>query len=64
MNKPEATNKLMPVRDYAAMRPSRRGGYVTPQYIYKLISEAKKGERLLDFEYVEVGPKKTIWIVK
>jgi hypothetical protein len=64
MNKPEAKDNLIPVRDYALLRPSRRGGHVTVQYIYKLISEAKKGERTLDFKYIEEGDKKTIWIVQ
>ena len=64
MNKPQETDKLMPVREYAKTRISRRGCPVSPQYIYKLISEAKEGLRTLDFDYVELGDKKTIWIVK
>lgn len=62
MNKPQATNKLIPVRDFAKTFYSRRGYPVTVQYIYKLIKEHKKGERLLSFEYKEID--KAIWIVK
>lgn len=64
MNKPTETKKLMPVREYAKTRLSRRGNPVTVQYIYRLIQEAKDGKRKLDFKYEEVGPKKAIWIVK
>jgi hypothetical protein len=64
MNKPIETDKLIPVREYAKTRISRRGTPVSVQYIYRLIAEAKRGERILDFDYLEVGPKKTIWIVK
>lgn len=64
MNKPKETKKLMPVREYALTRMSRRGNPVTVQYIYRLIAEAKRGERELDFKYQEIGPKKAIWIEK
>jgi 20S proteasome alpha/beta subunit len=63
MNKPQATNELMPVRDYAKTYYSRRGFPVTPQYIYKMISDYKKKKRLgIPFEYKEID--KQIWIVK
>jgi len=61
MNKPNATDKLIPVRDYAATRISRRGFPVSVQYIYKLIALHKKG-KVIDFSYLEVG--KGIWIRK
>ena len=64
MNKPKETDNLIPVKEYAASRISRRGMPVSVQYIYKLIKEAKTKKRPLDFEYVEIGPKKAIWIVK
>jgi hypothetical protein len=50
MNKPQATDKLIPVRDFAATYYSRRGFPVSVQYIYKLI------------KYIEEG--KQIWIKK
>lgn len=63
MNKPESTDKLMPVREYAANYISRRGFPVTPQYIYKMISDYKKNKRSdIPFEYKEID--KQIWIVK
>lgn len=62
MNKPAETDKLMPVRDFAKRYISRRGFSVTPQYIYKLISDHKQGLRDLPFKYKEID--KAIWIVK
>jgi hypothetical protein len=62
MNKPQATNKLIPVRDFAKTFYSRRGYPVTVQYIYKLIKEHKEGIRSIPFEYKEID--KAIWIVK
>jgi len=62
MNKPQETDKLMPVREFAKTRISRRGFSVSPQYIYKLIKEHKEGTRSLDFQYTEID--KAIWIVK
>ncbi len=62
MNKPKETDKLLPVKDYAKTRISRRGFAVTPQYIYKLIKDHKEGKRTLDFDYVEID--KAIWIKK
>ena len=62
MNKPQQTGKLIPVRDYAAMRISRRGFPVTVQYIYKLIADSKNKGKLIDFNYKEIG--KSIWIEK
>ena len=62
MNKPEATDNLMPIRDFAETYLSRRGQPVTVSYIYRLIREHKAGTRLLDFDYIEEG--KQIWIVK
>lgn len=64
MNKPKSTNKLLTVKDYAKTRLSRRGLPVSEQYVYRLISESKQGLRRLDFEYVEIGNKRAIWIVK
>jgi hypothetical protein len=61
MNKPAATEKLIPVRDYAKTRLSRRGFPVSVQYIYKLIAAHKEGKKI-DFEYKEID--KAIWIVK
>lgn len=62
MNKPQPQADLIPVRDFAKTYISKRGFPVTVQYIYKLIKEHKKGERILPFEYKEIG--KAIWIVK
>ena len=62
MNKPEETDKLLPIREYAKTRLSRRGFPVSVQYVYRLIKEHKEGLRDLDFHYVEID--KTIWIVK
>lgn len=62
MNKPEATDKLMPVRDFAPTYISRRGFGVSPQYIYKLIADHKAGKRDISFNYKEID--KQIWIVK
>lgn len=63
MNKPEAKNGLIPVRDYAAKRLSRRGHPVSVKYIYKLISEYKTGKRAeIGFKYKEID--KAIWIVE
>lgn len=62
MNKPEETDNLLPVRDFAKTYISRRGFPVTPQYIYKLISEHKEGKRDISFKYKEID--KAIWIVK
>lgn len=64
MNKPTETKILMPVKEFAKTRLSRRGNPVSVQYIYRLIQEAKEGKRELDFKYLEMGPKKAIWIVK
>lgn len=61
MNKPKASDKLIPVRDYAAGRISRRGFPVSVQYVYKLISQHKQG-KAIDFNYKEID--KAIWIVK
>jgi len=61
MNKPQQTGKLIPVRDYAAKRISRRGFPVTVQYIYKLIKQHKEG-KAIDFNYKEID--KAIWIEK
>jgi len=61
MNKPNATDNLIPVRDYAKGRLSRRGFPVSVQYVYKLIAQNKKGKPI-DFEYLEVG--KGVWIKK
>jgi len=63
MNKPKAKDNLIPVRDYAATYMSRRGFPVTPQYIYKMISDYKNKKRIsIPFEYKEID--KQIWIVK
>ena len=62
MNKPEATNSLIPVRDYAKTYYSRRGFPVSVQYIYKLIAANKEHGKLLPFSYVEID--KAIWIKK
>jgi hypothetical protein len=62
MNKPKATGRLIPVRDFAQTYISRRGFPVTVQYIYKLIDANKKSGKVLPFEYKEV--EKSIWIVK
>ena len=62
MNKPKATKGLIPIRDYAKSRLSRRGFPVSVQYIYKLIALHKKTGKELDFEFKEVG--KEIWIKK
>jgi len=62
MNKPQAKNGLIPVRDYAAQRLSRRGYPVSVQYIYKLISLHKKQGKEIEFNYKEIG--KEIWIEK
>lgn len=62
MNKPEETDKLMPVRDFAKTYISRRGFAVSPQYIYKLIDKHKKEGKHISFKYKEID--KAIWIVK
>lgn len=62
MNKPEAFKNLIPVREYAKTRISRRGFPVSTKYIYKLIAEFKRGERSLDFKFKEI--EKQIWIIK
>jgi hypothetical protein len=62
MNKPQAINNLIPVRDFAKTYISKRGFPVTVQYIYKLIKEHKKGKRDISFSYKEID--KAIWIVK
>ncbi len=61
MNKPSKKGNLIPVREYANKRLSRRGYPVTVQYIYKMITLSKQGKRCLDFEYKEID--KAIWIV-
>jgi len=61
MNKPVKQGSLIPVRDYAKSRLSRRGFPVSVKYVYKMIAEHKKSGKPLDFEYKEVG--KGIWIV-
>lgn len=56
-------HKLIPVSEFAKTYYSRRGFPVSVQYIYKLITEFKKGIRdELPFEFEEIG--KGIWIVK
>lgn len=62
MNKPQATGKLIPVRDFAASYISRRGFPVSVQYIYKLISANKSKGKDISFKYKEEG--KQIWILK
>ena len=62
MNKPQQTNDLLPVRDYAAGLLSRRGFPVSVQYIYKLIKQHKTQGKALNFDYVEID--KAIWIKK
>lgn len=62
MNRPEATDKLMPVRDYAQTRISRRGFPVSVQYIYKLIRKHKLEGGDIGFKYKEID--KEIWILK
>ena len=62
MNKPQAQDKLMPVRDYAKEFISRRGYPVSVQYIYKLIAANKQGGKPIPFEYKEIN--KAIWIVR
>jgi len=62
MNKPIATDKLIPVRDFAKTFYSRRGYPVTVQYIYKLIKLHKEEKRAIPFKYKEID--KAIWIVK
>lgn len=60
MNKPEAHNNLIPVRDYVYI--TRRGHKASVQYIYRLIKEHKEGIREIPFKYKEID--KTIWIEK
>lgn len=62
MNKPQATEGLIPVRDFAKTYISRRGYPVTVQYIYKLIALHKEEGKVIPFEYKEID--KAIWIVK
>lgn len=62
MNKPIATDKLIPVREYAKSMLSRRGFPVTVQYIYKLINKHKTEGKDIPFKYKEID--KAIWIVK
>jgi hypothetical protein len=62
MNKPKATDNLIPVRDYAKTYINRRGLPVTVQYIYKLIALNKTEGKTLRFDYVEDGNQ--IWIKK
>jgi hypothetical protein len=62
MNKPEQTDNLIPVRDYAAKRISRRGFPVSVQYVYKLIKQNKEEGKQIDFNYKEID--KAIWIEK
>lgn len=62
MNKPQETDKLIPVREYAKTFISRRGFAVTPAYIYKLIKQNKETKRSIPFKYKEID--KAIWIVK
>ena len=61
MNKPQATDNLIPVRDYIYI--TRRGFPASVQYIYKLISDYKNKKRLsIPFDFKEID--KQIWIVK
>lgn len=62
MNKPQAQEGLIPVRDFAKTVYSRRGYPVTVQYIYKLIQQHKEKGKAIPFEYKEID--KAIWIVK
>lgn len=62
MNKPQATDNLIPVREFAATYYSRRGFPVTPQYIYKLITLNKTEGKVIAFKFKEID--KAIWIVK
>jgi hypothetical protein len=61
MNKPQAKDNLIPVRDFAATYLSRRGFPVSVQYIYKLIDLHKTEGKEIKFEYREID--KAIWIV-
>ena len=62
MNKPQAHDNLIPVRDYAKTVYNRRGFPVTVKYIYKLISLHKSEGKKLNFKYLDKG-KEGIWIV-
>ena len=62
MNKPQAKDNLLPVREYAKTYISRRGFPVSPQYIYKLITLNKSEGKPIKFKYKEID--KAIWIIK
>jgi hypothetical protein len=62
MNNRTETNKLIPVKDFAASYIGWRGHPVTPQYIYKLIDLNRKEGKILPFQYIEID--KQIWIKK
>lgn len=62
MNKPQAHDNLIPVRDFAQTVYNRRGYPVSVKYIYKLISLNKKTGKQLFFDYIDKG-KGGIWIV-
>ena len=52
------------VEQYAATIVSRRGHPVSPSYIYRLIRQHIKGQRLsVPFRYELEGAKDRIWIL-
>ena len=61
-NKPQSTDKLLTIKDYANMTVGRRGFTVTTAYVYKQIGEHRKTGKKLPFQFIEVGEKKAIWI--
>lgn len=62
MNRPQAKDNLLPVREYAKTIYNRRGFPVTVAYIYKLITLNKTTGKVIPFEYEDKG-KDGIWIV-
>ena len=62
MNKPQSSDNLMTVPDYAKTVLNRRGTPVSPSYIWRLIRQHKNEGKAIDFEYREIG--KAIWIVR
>lgn len=64
MNKPQAHDNLIPVREYAKTRLNRFGEAVSNESVYKLIRQHKLNpKKKIGFEYVDKG-KDGIWIVK
>ena len=58
------SNNKISVEQYAATITNRRGHPVSPSYIYRLIRQHIKGQRIsVPFNYQLEGAKDRIWIV-